>query len=179
MRDWRAIFLILVALLATFCLTLNAQDAKPAPGAGAQNASKPTKDPRAGQEFSGMYTFLKEGEFLQVTVEDEGHVTGFVSRYGEGESDKGAFLDQFFKSGKLEGTKLNFTTETVHGVWFEFKGTIQRGEGKNPGDEAYYVLKGTLSQNSTDADKKVSSRTRDVVFKLFPQDAGPAPATRN
>lgn len=82
MRDWRAIFLILVALLATFCLTLNAQDAKPAPGAGAQNASKPTKDPRAGQEFSGMYTFLKEGEFLQVTVEDEGHVTGFVSRYG-------------------------------------------------------------------------------------------------
>ena len=67
----------------------------------------------------------------------------------------------------------------MHGVWFEFKGTIQRGEGKNPGDEAYYVLKGTLSQNSTDADKKVSSRTRDVVFKLFPQDAGPAPATRN
>lgn len=126
-----------------------------------------------------MYSFLKEGEFVQLTVEDEGHVTGFVSRYGDGESDKGAFLDQFFKTGNLSQNKLSFTTETVHGVWFEFKGMIQRGEGKNPGDEAFYVLKGTLIENTTDANKKVSSRARDVVFKLFPQEAGPAPPARN
>jgi len=67
-----------------------------------------------------MYAFLKEGEFVQVTVENEGRVTGFVSRYGDGESDKGAFLDLFFNSGKLEGSKLSFTTETVHAVSFEF-----------------------------------------------------------
>jgi len=56
-----------------------------------------------------MYAFLKEGEFVQVTVEDAGHVTGFVSRFGDGENDKGEFLDQFFKSAKLEGNKLSFT----------------------------------------------------------------------
>jgi hypothetical protein len=181
MRDWRAIFVIPVLFAGMSSATLGAQDAKPpaAPGANDQSASNSAKEPKAGQEFSGMYTFLKEGEFLQLTVEDAGHVTGFVSRYGDGESDKGAFLDQFFKTGKLEGNKLIFTTETVHGVWFEFKGTIERGEGKNPGDEAYYLLKGTLTQSSTDVDKKVSSHTRDVVFKLFPQDSGPAPAARN
>jgi hypothetical protein len=117
-----------------------------------------------------MYTFLQEGEFVQVTVEDAGKVTGFVSRYGDAGSDRGAFLDQFFKQGKLDGNKLSFTTETVHGVWFEFAGTVDRGEGKTPADEAYHVLKGALTDFRTDADKKVSSKSRDVTFKSFPQD---------
>ena len=179
MRNLRAIVGILVVFGAACCPTLNAQDAKPSGSASDQSASRPSGEAKEGRVFSGMYSFLKEGEFVQVTVEDDGRVTGFISRYGEGPSDKGAFLDQFFKSGKLDGNKLSFTTDTVHGVWFEFKGTIERGEGKNPGDEAYYVLKGTLTQNSTDVDKKVSSQTRDVLFKVFPQDAGPAPAARN
>jgi hypothetical protein len=125
-----------------------------------------------------MYSFQKEGEFLQLTVEDRGSVTGFVSRFGDGENDKGAFLDQFFKTGKLDGNKLTFTTDVVHGVAFDFKGTVDRGEGKNPGEEAYYVLKGTLTENISDANKRVTSRSRPVVFKMFPQDAGPAPVDR-
>jgi hypothetical protein len=129
--------------------------------------------------YSGMYSFLRDGEFVQVTVEDQGKVTGFVSRYGDLDSDKGAFLDHFFKEGKLAGNKLAFTTETVHGVWFDFKGAVVRGEGKNPGDEAYYVLKGTLTQYSTDQNKNSSSRSREVAFKSFPQDLAPAAQTKD
>ncbi len=142
--------------------------------AAQQDASKPehpsptAKAASNGQQYSGMYSFLKEGEFVQLTIEDDGHVTGFISRYGDGESDKGAFLDQFFKSGKLDGNKLNFTTAVVHGVWFDFAGTVERGEGKNPEDEAYYVLKGSLIENSSDVDKKVKSQSRDVLLKRFP-----------
>ena len=101
-----------------------------------------------------MYSFLKDGEFVQITVEDEGRVTGFVSRYGEGESDKGAFLDQFFRSGKLDGNKLSFTTETVHAVWFEFKGTVERGEGKNPGDEALLRVEGNAHRQHQRCDEE-------------------------
>jgi hypothetical protein len=151
---------------------LRAQEAKPAGDAGAKPAAK------SGHAYSGMYTFLKEGEFVQVTVEDTGHVTGFVSRFGDGESDKGAFLDQFFKSGKLEGNQLSFTTEIVHGVSFDFKGTVERGEGKNPGDEAYFLLKGTLTESASDVNKKVTSHSREVVFKMFPQDGTPAAVER-
>jgi len=64
-------------------------------------------------------------------------------------------------------------------VWFDFKGVVMRGEGKNPGDEAYYVLKGTLTENSSDQNKKTSSRSRDVVFKIFPQDMSPAPPAKD
>jgi hypothetical protein len=118
-----------------------------------------------------VHSFLEDGEFVQITVEDEGRVTGFVSRYGDGASDKGAFLDQYFKSGKLDGNKLTFITETVQAVWFEFNGTVERGEGKNPRDEAYYVLKGTLIENSSDGAKKVSSHAHEVVLKMFPKEA--------
>jgi len=127
----------------------------------------------AGAEYSGMYSFLKEGEFVQVTVEEAGRVTGFVSRYGDLDSDKGAFLDQFFKTGKLEGNALTFTTNAVHGTTFDFKGVIERGEGKKPGDEAYYVIKGTLTQSVTDAMKKSSSKIQAVTFKSFPAEASP------
>ena len=133
----------------------------------AQSSPPNTTPAKPGDDYSGMYTFLKEGEFVQLTVED-GRVTGFVSRYGEQESDQGAFLDQFFKEAKLEGKKLTFTTQTVHGVCYEFKGAIERGEGKNVGDEAYYVLKGKLTQYTTGADKKTSAQSREVLFKAFP-----------
>lgn len=135
--------------------------------------------PKPAEDYSGMYTFLQDGEFLQVTVEGEGRVTGFVSRYGDLQSDKGAFLDQFFKQGKLDGHQLIFTTDTVHGAWFDFKGSIDRGPGKNPGDEAYYVIKGTLTMYTTDENKKTSAKSREVAFKSFPQDTGPTPQKRD
>lgn len=135
--------------------------------------AKPESNPqnRPGAEYSGMYSFLKEGEFVQVTVEDEGHVTGFVSRIGSLDSDKDQVLDQFFKTGKLDGKALTFTTDVIHGVAYDFKGTIERGEGKASGDEAYYVLKGTLIERITDANQRTSSRTREVTFKSFPAAA--------
>lgn len=173
----RICFLFVVALVVGWGKAeLGAQETKPS-DAGAKSGAAAAEVKR-GQAYSGMYTFLKEGEFVQVTVEDTGHVTGFVSRFGDGESDKGAFLDQFFKSGKLEENKLSFTTEIVHGVGFEFKGTVERGEGKNPGDEGYFMLKGMLTENVSDVNKKVTSHSREVAFKMFPQDAEPAAVER-
>ena len=136
--------------------------------AGQNPAQNPTPA-KPAEDYSGMYSFLQDGEFVQITIEDQGRVTGFVSRFGDSESDRGAFLDQFFKQGKLDGTKLSFTTETVHGVWYEFQGTIERGPGKALSDEAYYLLKGTLVEYRTDATKKVTSKSRDVTFKSFPR----------
>ena len=114
------LYLILAALLLT-CLLSNGQNPAPNPPA-----------PKTANDYSGMYSFLQDGEFVQLTVEDKGNVTGFISRYGDLESDRGEFLDLFFKSGKLDGKDLEFTTQTVHGVWYDFKGTVERGPGKIP-----------------------------------------------
>jgi len=168
----RAAVIVAVFVAALSCRSFG-QDSKAPPNAG-KPSSPQHEAKQPGREYSGMYSFLKEGEFVQVTVEDEGRVTGFVSRYGDGQSDKGAFLDQYFRSGKLDGNKIIFTTETVHAVWFEFKGTVERGEGKNPGDEAYYLLKGTLIENVSDGAKKVTTHSQEVMFKRFPVEASSA-----
>jgi hypothetical protein len=178
MRKIQLIFIFISAVvlgLGLLSAGLRAQEAKTKPE---EPAAAHGPEAKQGQEYSGMYSFQKEGEFVQVTVEEAGHVTGFVSRFGDGESDKGAFLDQFFKSGKLEGNKLSFTTEIVHGIAFDFKGTVARGDGKKPGDEGYFVLKGTLTENTSDVNKKVASHSREVAFKMFPQDGAPAPVVR-
>jgi hypothetical protein len=172
MKRSRAIFVCAVIWAAvTFASSAGAQESTQGSKAVTPKAGDLPAAARdsPGREYSGMYSFLKDGEFVQISVEDQGRMTGFVSRYRDEESEKAEFLDQYFRSGKLDGDKVSFTTETVRGVWFEFKGTVERGEGKNPGDEAYYVLKGTLAENTSDAEKKMTTRASDVAFKMFPK----------
>jgi len=148
--------------LVLFLLVLPLLSAAP------QSASLPTDD------YSGMYTFLREGEFIQVTIEEAGQVSGFISRFGDSASDKNEFLDQFFESGKLDSGHLTFTTKNVHGTWFTFDGTLGRGAGKKPDEEGYYVIRGTLNRFRNDADKKNTSQdSRRVEFKSFPRDVAP------
>ena len=132
----------------------------------AQTASRQSAAP----DYSGMYAFLQEGEFLQLTVEDNGVVTGFVSRYSDPGANHKTFVDHFFKQARLDGTKLVFTTEIAQNVSYEFNGIIERGEGKKPGDEAYYVLKGSLTQYKIESDKKTTPKKQPVELKSFPQD---------
>jgi hypothetical protein len=132
--------------------------------------------PSTPESISGMYSFLREGEFVQVTVEDAGHVTGFVSRYGDSEGDRGVFLNQFFKTGKLDGAELTFTTETVHLVWFELQARVEKNPKKQPGDEGYCVLRGKLTEYRTDANGKPSSKSYEVALKSFPRDMGTPPS---
>ena len=128
----------------------------------------PTVVPHAAEDISGMYSFLKEGEFLQITVEKNA-VTGYISRMGETDSDGGVFLDQFFAKADVQGHNVSFTTRQLHGVWYEFTGKFDRGPGKTKADDGYYVLRGTLKELSTNPDKTVSARSREVVFKLLAQ----------
>jgi len=119
--------------------------------------------------YSGMYSFLKEGEFVQLTVE-QGELSGFVSRMGDLDSDRGVFLDQFFDKAKIKGNLISFVTKPVHGTWYEFEGHIGRGSAKTTKEEGYWMLTGTLKEYTSDVERKVTARSRQVNFKSFPQD---------
>jgi hypothetical protein len=139
-----------------------------APGAPAQTKSAPPEF--SADAISGMYSFLQQGEFVHVNLEADGRVTGFISRFGDTESDRGASLDHFFTKGQREGRRITFESRAVHGVWFAFEGTVERGAAKSPSEEGYYVMKGTLTKYSSDQNKKTSARSREVIFKSFPQE---------
>ena len=176
----RAAFAVVVvltmSLAMSLALTAAAQKtAKPAPNppaAGQQSSATPAAaaKPSPVEDYSGMYSFLQEGEFVQLDFQDD-RVLGFISRYGTLDSDRGVFLDHFIKSGSVKGKDVAFTTAAVHGMWFDFKGRLERGEGKTRAAEAYYVVRGTLIEYTTDASKKTSARSREITLKSFPQDA--------
>jgi len=152
---------VLILSLLSFALARQQSSSSAAPKTGKAND--------AASDPSGMYTFLREGEFVQLTV-DEGNLSGYISRFGDTESDKGTFIDQFFDKASLEGDHLSFTTKTVHGVWYEFTGDITKTAGKQPAQEGYRVIKGTLMQHMTDAGSADKARQRQVEFKSFPPD---------
>jgi len=52
--------------LVLFCLVL------PPMLSATPQATAPTED------YSGMYSFLKDGEFIQITIEEKGAVSGFI-----------------------------------------------------------------------------------------------------
>ncbi|HWR16357.1 MAG TPA: hypothetical protein VN577_16155 [Terriglobales bacterium] len=135
-----------------------------------QPQDKPPAEAKPGTEedISGMYTFLSDGEFLQIDVEDGTRVTGFISRYGEEDSDKGAFLDHLIKEGELKGDQLHFVTKTVHGVWYEFNGTVVTDSKKVKGEEGYRTLKGKLTVTSET--KKSTTKSREVELKSMPME---------
>lgn len=121
----------------------------------------------SSSDISGMYSFLREGEFVQLTVED-GQLTGFVSRFGDTDSDKGEFIDHFFDKASLQGDRLSFKTKTIHAVWYEFDGTMTTISGKRKGEEGYHVLHGKLTLHQSDATGKEQVSERTVELKSFP-----------
>lgn len=124
--------------------------------------------PSPAEDISGMYSFLHEGEFLQINLEQQG-VSGYISRKGDLDSDREAFLDQFFSKASVQGHDVSFATRALHGVTFEFKGRFERGPARSKTEDGYYVIRGTLKQLVADINKNITSRSREVVFKLLAQ----------
>lgn len=156
------LFVIPVASLDSHAQRTSHKKSKSSAQAPAVQASVP-------DEISGMYTFLREGEFVQITVEN-GKLSGFVSRYGERESDRDAFLDQFFSKASLAGNHIEFTTKPVHGTWYEFSGDVNRGDAKTPDKEGYWIIRGTLKQCDRDEAGQVAAKSREITMKSFPQE---------
>jgi hypothetical protein len=159
--------LLIILALFSCAQFLTAQSAPPAQTVTPADAAKPAS---TVEDISGMYSFLREGEFVQINIEEGNTVTGFVSRYGDSDGDKGSFLDQFFSKAAFDGKHLTFATKPVHSIWFEFEGDVQRGTGKTPKDEAYRIIHGKLTQFTTEASGKASSKSRELDMKSFPQD---------
>jgi hypothetical protein len=161
MPNWK---IFLVFLLAGF-LAATGQTGKTTQ----PKTNQKDKAPEPADDISGMYTFLQVGEFLQINREEDG-VTGYISRMGTQDSDRGSFLDQFFSKASIQGHDVSFTTKVLHGTWFQFKGRYDRGTGKSKAEDGYFVLRGTLTEFAGPDEKNSAiARTRAVEFTWMAQ----------
>ena len=141
--------------------------------AGASSPAPPSSNPPRASigDFSGTYTFLRDGEDLQINVRN-GKLDGYVTRFGDSDMDDPLLLQHFFSKASLVGNDVAFTTEKLHGVWFEFKGKVQRGGAKTTAEEGYYQLVGTLIRYDATSADKATARSRQVTFHSHASDFG-------
>jgi hypothetical protein len=99
-------------------------------------------------EASGEYS-LGSGEMVDVELEPE-RLSGYITRFGDRDSDQGTPLTFFFATSRLAGQRLAFTTRQIHGVWFSFEGTIVRGPARTREQQGYYLLEGKLVLHDVD-----------------------------
>jgi hypothetical protein len=146
---------LLLAFIVAFVLSAFAQNLAPAVPAA---------------DISGMYTFLHEGEFVQLTLNGS-VLSGFISRFANDKQE--SFVDQFFSKASLNNDALTFETRKAAGVWYEFKGSVKLTPGKTAQQEGYLVLAGTLTQHTPGADGKDVPEARQVEFQSFAADEMP------
>jgi len=125
------------------------------------------------ENFSGVYSFLHDGDVLQIDVEatsPDGAQTlsGYVSRFGDTPDDHDGQLTHYFTRGERRGDHVSFATKVVHGVWFEFDGTLSRGNAKSLREDGYFVLRGTLTRGTKSLDGKTSTTKSDVLLRMLP-----------
>jgi hypothetical protein len=119
------------------------------------------------EDISGLYSFVRSGETLQVSVQPDHSVTGYVSRLSDDGS--GQLVDAMFERASLNGDLFEFKTKKVHGEWFEFKGHVQRGKATSRDDEGYFVIRGTLTSVKEGVNGKPTPLASQVEFTSFPQ----------
>ena len=137
--------------------------------AGMSGAQTKPAPKNAAPDYSGRYSFLQDGEDLQLNF-TEGRVDGYITRFGDGETDRETLLNHYLAKASLDGDKLTFSSKPVHAVWYEFSGTIGRGPVKTKAEDGYYQIAGTLTEHRQKDGKEESARQRQVTFKLFADD---------
>ncbi|HVJ08912.1 MAG TPA: hypothetical protein VM554_11040 [Acidisarcina sp.] len=134
------------------------------------SSTAPATEARASstlpQDASGEYLLGSDpGEVIQISLQER-ELGGYISKRGDADSDQGTPLTFFFTHTRIDGSRLGFTTHQIHGVWYSFEGTIERGAAKTHAEEGYYLLQGTLTKYNVAAR---TSERRTVSLKMTPQ----------
>ena len=112
---------------------------------------------------SGEYLFGSDpNDVIQITLFND-ELSGYISRHGEAQNDQGAPLTLFFAHTWLDGPRLGFDTQAIHGISYSFEGTIIRGSAEATTKAGYFLLQGTLTQSEAG-----TSQPRQVSMKLAP-----------
>jgi hypothetical protein len=121
-------------------------------------------------EASGSYALSPNNpaEVIEIILngeDDTVRLQGYLTRVGDGQSDRGAPLSFFFARTTVSPERLTFATRQVHGIWWSFVGTIERGSAQMSTQKGYYFLNGMLTEHFDTG----QSQPRRVSLPLIPE----------
>jgi len=118
------------------------------------------------QDMTAKYHFLSADDTLAI-LDEEGKVKGYIEvAQPEGESDD--FLTFDILEGSRKKSHVEFRTNRIHGKYYRFAGTVERGKGHEEKDPDYLRLTGSLEiVTVTGEESKESVQTVRVLLKSF------------
>ena len=121
------------------------------------------------EDAAGAYALSPNpAEIVEMILNGDGssvRLQGYLTRMGDGSSDRGAPLTYFFARTTVSPTQLTFITRQVHGVWWSFAGTIDRGSAQSNAQKGYYFLNGMLTEHFDSG----QAAPRRVSLPLLPE----------
>ncbi len=130
------------------------------------------EDVESVEDMTAKYHFLSADDTLAV-LEEEGRLKGYIEvAQPDDESDDVLTFDII--DGTREKSHVKFRTNKIHGKYYRFTGTVERGKGHEEKDPDYLHLIGDLDIVRVNSDTgKETVQTVRVNLKSFGRSERP------
>jgi len=132
----------------------------------AQDEDRPVDD------MTAKYHFLAADDTLAI-LDEEGKLKGYVE-VAQPEDESDDVLSYDIVDGTRKKSHLEFRTNRIHGKYYRFTGTVERGKGHEEKDPDYFRLTGDVDTVTVNADSgKETVQTTRVILKSFGKSERP------
>lgn len=140
------------------CLALLAAAAISVPRLPAQEPSQTLDD------ITAKYHFLSTEDTLAI-LDEEGRLKGYIE-VSQPADESEDFLNFDIVEGSRQKNRVEFHTNRIHGRFYRFSGTAERGAGHQDKDPDYLHISGTLEIVAVNAETgKETPQIMRVTFK--------------
>jgi hypothetical protein len=128
--------------------------------------------PQTIDDMTAKYHFLSTDDTLAI-LDEEGRLKGYIE-VAQPEEESDDILSFDILEGSRKKTHVEFRTNRIHGKFYRFSGTVERGKGHEEKDPDYYRLTGDLDIVTVNADTgKEAVQTVRVTLKSFGKSERP------
>ena len=132
----------------------------------AQDETQPIDD------MTAKYHFLSADDTLAI-LDEEGRLKGYIE-VAQPEEESDDVLSYDIVEGSRNKTHVEFRTNKIHGKFYRFSGTVERGKGHEEKDPDYFRLIGDLDIVTVNGETgKEAVQTVRVLLKSFGKSERP------
>lgn len=136
------------------------------------NILRSQEEPPAVDDMTAKYHFLAADDTLAI-LDEEGRLKGYIE-VAQPEEESDDVLSYDLVDGSRKKSHVEFRTNRIHGKYFRFSGTVERGKGHEEKDPDYFRLTGDLDIVTVNGETgKETVQTFRVVLKSFGKSERP------
>jgi hypothetical protein len=117
-------------------------------------------------DMTAKYHFITTDDTLAI-LDEEGRLKGYIE-VAQSEEESDSVLSFDIVDGHRKKTHVEFRTNRIHGKFYRFSGTVERGKGHEEKDPDYFRLVGNLDVVTVNGvTGKETVQSTHVLLKSF------------